>query len=246
MIRSFKIGDTYKYVKYFLSIILILKIVKNRTKIVSMLSGFETDTRCDTVHPRLSYDTPLASFDEGDDCLNLLGELDLFFQPLYGLRDVQLRSKKDMVCFFQMTDCFLGKTAAFEADQVEPDHLERITASLDVRWDVFGHPITAPSDGVASDFDELVDGDDAPDIGVIVDLSVSPHVDSIGEDDMIPDAAIVGNMDIGHEKTIAADHCFHAFPGPPMKTAELSDDVPVAYLQRRWFAFVFEILRRIA
>jgi hypothetical protein len=98
---------------------------------------------------------------------------------------------------------------------------------------------------MASNFDELVDGDNAPHIGVIVDLSVSTHVDSIGKDDMIPDAAIVGNVDIGHEKTIAADHCFHAFPGPPMKTAELSNDVPVAYLQRRWVTFIFEILRSI-
>ena len=144
-----------------------------------------------------------------------------------------------------MTDCLLRKAAAFEADEIKSGSFEGITGSPDVRGDILGHPVATSNDGMASDFNELVNGHNTPDNSVIMDLRVPSHIHNICKYNVVTDPAVVGDMDVGHQKTVAPDDGFIAVSCTAMKAAKLPYDVSIPDLESGRITLIFEILGSI-
>jgi hypothetical protein len=95
--------------------------------------------------------------------------------------------------------------------------------------------------------DELVDAAHAAQDGPVADVRVAREGSIVGEHGLVADAAIMGDVRIGHEPVVVAD-ARHAFVlhRTSMDRAELADRVAVADLGARGLARVFLVLVRLA
>ncbi len=67
---------------------------------------------------------------------------------------------------------------------------------------------------------------------------------SIGEDDVVADYAVMGNVGVGHDQSMAADaRQASALGGAAIDGNELADNVVVADLEARGLAFIAQVLR---
>ena len=146
----------------------------------------------------------------------------------------------------EMGDGFVRESPPFQSDRIEPCGPQGISGRFDIGRDILGDSVSSSDEGMAADLDELMYGDQAANVGVIVDLGVSAHIHGIGQDDVIADPTIMGDMYIGHQEAVMADCRFHAGRCAAMETAEFADDGPVSDLQCGRLPPVFEILRRTA
>src|SRR5690348_5079614 len=68
---------------------------------------------------------------------------------------------------------------------------------------------------------------------------------SIGQDDVVADHAVMGNVGVGHDQGMAPNARQASAPcGAAIDGNELADNVVVPNLQTRGFAFVAQVLRR--
>jgi hypothetical protein len=91
---------------------------------------------------------------------------------------------------------------AFEADEVDANQLCAVTLCNAERWHVLRNHGTASDECVAPDLAELMDAREAADDDVIAEVDVSREADAIGNDDVTADAAIVGDVGVGHQQAM--------------------------------------------
>ena len=95
-------------------------------------------------------------------------------------------------------------TGPAHADNIDTD--DAIDALLnDKRRNVLGSGREAAEQGQAADANELVQGAIARKIDVVFEHTVSGQQGTIGDDAMIADLAIVGDMAMGHEEIVVPD-----------------------------------------
>ena len=75
-----------------------------------------------------------------------------------------------------------------------------------------------------------------------LDLDVAGHVDGVGEDDVIPDPAVVGHVGVGHDEAVAPHPCDPRGRRAPVQGRVLADRGAGADLQRALLAVVLEVL----
>ena len=97
---------------------------------------------------------------------------------------------------------------------------------------------------VPSDRNELMNCRQPADNRPLFDRYVTPHLDRVGNNNIVADCAIVGNMNVRHQQTIAADSRFHVFSCPAIERAKFPDCCSVADLERCFFVLEFQILRK--
>src|SRR5207249_11958532 len=78
---------------------------------------------------------------------------------------------------------------------------------------------------------------------LVFDRHVAGHLDAVGEDDVVPDDAIVGDVDVRHDEAALADRGLARRGGAAVDRAVLADDRAVADLDPGLLALVLEILR---
>src|SRR3989344_412022 len=100
---------------------------------------------------------------------------------------------------------------------------------------------------MSADAAKLVHQRKAAQNGVVTDRHVTGQAGAIGENRSIADLAVMRQMAIGHDEIVMTEpRHTPARHGGAIESAVLPDDVPIADLKPGGFAFVPQMLRRIA
>jgi hypothetical protein len=92
-----------------------------------------------------------------------------------------------------------------------------------------------------------VDGAETAQNRVVLDHHMTGQRDLVGEDDTVPDPAVMCDMGAGHDQAAVPDPGLHAAPfGADVHGDVFADYRVPADRQPRRFALVFAILRRVA
>ncbi len=129
----------------------------------------------------------------------LLGQLHEDFFPR------QAATVDQPVGFFELVHVFVLVAGAAEADQVEPDHHGGGAIDGDEGGNVLHHVGLSADHGQAAYAAELVDADLPRDVGPVFHDDVAGESGAIGDDDVIADMAIVGEVHADHDEVVAAD-----------------------------------------
>ena len=86
-----------------------------------------------------------------------------------------------------------------------------------------------------------------PKIAIIIDANMPPQGGGIGQDDVVADDAVVGDVGIGHEQIVVADAGNAASPlGAAIDGNTLAKDIVVADHQPSFLPAVAQVLWRVA
>jgi len=100
---------------------------------------------------------------------------------------------------------------------------------------------------MSADAAKLVHQRKAAQNSVVTNRHVTGQAGAIGENRSIADLAVMRQMAIGHDEIVMAEpRHTTARHGSTIESAVLPDDVPVADLKPGGFAFITQMLRRIA
>ena len=98
-----------------------------------------------------------------------------------------------------------------------------------------------------ADLHELVDGGKSPDDHPLADLDMPAQGGAVGEDGLVADDAVVGDMCVRHQQDVIAQPRDALIVGrAAVDGTALAEDVAVADLQPRRLAGVLLVLRRAA
>ena len=100
-------------------------------------------------------------------------------------------------------------------------------------------------DGMGADAAELVDSAESPDHRVIAHHNVACQGAVVGENHMITDDAVMGDVGVGEEISITADTGHASRGGGAVNGREFAKSVVGPDLQMSRFGLVFEILRTL-
>lgn len=106
----------------------------------------------------------------------------------------------------QPADCFCRQSSSFESQRVYPIGMGPPFAhSFGIGKDISGDDGVSPDKAVRADPAELVDAAERPYRGIVTDRDVTGQSRRISKDDVVPEVAIVGDMNIGHEIIVVFD-----------------------------------------
>ena len=94
-----------------------------------------------------------------------------------------------------------------------------------------------------TDFSELLDGHESFQDGPVFDFDMACKIDIIGQDDPVSEAAVVGDVYVGHEQAIASDYGLVGVGGTSINGYELADGGAVANFNGSFFSLDFQVLR---
>lgn len=141
-------------------------------------------------------------------------------------------------------DLLLAESAPLQSYEVETRQKSPLALHPPERDDVVLDARHAADDRVRTDADELKNGGQAADNGMVANLNMPRQGRIVGHDDMIAHNAIMRDMNAHHEKSPIPYHGFHR-PGPSagVHCDMLADGVVGAYDKLGQLALVFEVLR---
>ena len=99
---------------------------------------------------------------------------------------------------------------------------------------------------MSANLTELVDGGQPSDDGMVFYHDVSRQSGSVGEDDMVSEVTIMGNVSIGHEEAVMTDDRLSSpRRSPPVQRDILPDDILISQDEVGFFSSVGKGLRRL-
>ena len=120
-------------------------------------------------------------------------------------------------------------------------------AAVTYAGDILGHGGKDTSQGVGANAAILVNRSEPPEHRPVTDMYVSGQCRVVGEHGMVPDCAVVCDMDICHDPVVVA-HAGLAgvLHGTPIDGAVFANRIAVSDVQLRGFAGVLLVLRIVA
>jgi hypothetical protein len=97
-----------------------------------------------------------------------------------------------------------------------------------------------------SDHAELVDRTQTADDDPLPESHVAAQSDAVCHDHVASDDAIMADVGVGHEQTIAPDRGLPGFGCPAIEGDKLANHGLLTDLQKGWLALILEVLRRTA
>lgn len=172
--------------------------------------GAEEGARTERIRERLANNAAFCRLEELDQRIDFR-EIREFFADLFdGGGNGEAGVAENPASRMKGADCFIGKTAAAEADMVDIVSMHTIsTATIgdEVGCDVLFDEGSAANHGMATDANELVASDEAGDDGPIANMHFAGELRCVGDDDMVSEDTAVGDMAVGHQETVIADDC---------------------------------------
>jgi len=163
-----------------------------------------------------------------------------------GLFDVQVGPAEEPVGFPQGADFFRGEPPAFQADLIDAADFGRIAVGDHEGGHVLNDLGAAADDGMTPNAAKLVDPAEAADNGVVLHHHMTGQGAIVGENDMMADQAIVGDVGVGQEIVMVADDGLATRAGSAIDRAELPEAVGIPDFQMGGLDGVFEILGPLA
>jgi hypothetical protein len=145
-----------------------------------------------------------------------------------------------------LADSVFGEAAALEAGGVQSVSASATFGSgFREGKDVASDRRPAADECMRADANKMVHRTKRSHRGPFFHDDVSAQSCGVGEDDVVSDHAIMRNVGVGHDESVAADASeASAFHGATIDGDEFADGVVVADFEARGFVFVTQILRR--
>ena len=158
---------------------------------------------------------------------------------------VELRPEKYPIDLFQLFDGGLGYSFSLQADCVDAESLglAAIADRLDVGQGIAGDHREPADKGMGTDAAELVHGGKCADGRMVLDEHVAGESRSVGHNDIITDARVVGHVAVSHKQVVVPNR---SKPSAAFCSAiyrdEFTEDIPSTDMEMRDFPLVLEIL----
>src|SRR4030042_6805625 len=189
-------------------------------------------------HPHLDFfhlaaDPPLRMSDKLEEMLDPW-ELKnvIFLNGLHRLLQGEPGSEDDPVGLLQSLDFLLRKLVAFQTDVVEPVKLRPVSSGHRLGRKVLDHAGYPTDHRMSTNPAELMDRNQSANNRMIFDENVSSQGCHIGHDHIIPNLTVVGDMGVGHDKSLISKNGFSApFDRSSMEGDVLPNDIMIPHLQ---------------
>lgn len=135
-----------------------------------------------------------------------------------------------------------AEASTLQADDVQAASASRIAVGGAVWRDILGDFGTTADDATGANATELVDGAQPAEDDMIFHGDMSGKGPIVGEDHMISDDAIVGNVDVAQEMVVAADEGLLIGCSGAVNGAEFPKSVVITHLKPSRLPLVLQIL----
>ena len=195
--------------------------------------------------PGTGDDAPLGIPDEAEDVVTLLRLREVLLDVGNGIADVHPLEEESVIDVLDLVDFLLGKAAAGKTDPVHALEAHRFAAGEHIRRDVLDDLEPGAHHGMHAHMGELVRQGASAQDGPVLEFRLARQGDMAHEDAVAADAAVMGDMDIGHHERVAAHlrHELAAGLGAAVDGGALADGDPVPDLHPGDLAFILEVLR---
>ena len=152
-----------------------------------------------SVPSSLLDDTSLGRLDEIEQEFHLSGQIAFAPQFFERLRRISLFGEQGVKSMAQALDGLVAKPAALESDGVDAVRMRAPLADgLGVGENIAGDHGVATDESMRSDAAELMHAAERPDGRVIVDGHMTRERGGIGQNDVISQMAVVGDVSVRH------------------------------------------------
>jgi len=122
-----------------------------------------------------------------------------------------------------------------------------VADSASIRQSILYDDRRGADESVTADTAELVDAGIRPNGCIIFDQYMAGERRKVGENDVVPNSAIMGDVRLGHEQIVRTDLGYIATHfGATMDRGEFAEGVPLAGEQPASFALVLQVVRDLA
>ena len=144
-----------------------------------------------------------------------------------------------------LANAVFGETAALESGGVEAVGVGVAGGNgFGKRKHVAGDGGAATNEGVGTDANKMVHRAKRAHRGPLFDDYVASQRCGVGQNDVVADRAVVGNVGVGHDQRMIADAGqASALSGAAIDGDELAYGVVVADFEARWFVLIAQVLR---
>lgn len=177
-----------------------------------------------------------------DDFVSLFGGRQLGFDAFEGVAVVHVGEVEVTIYLLYVANGFVGEVATAQPDRVDSGIGYGVAAGFDVGGDVFVDVRATLYHHMSPDVGELVYEASAADDGVIVDDDFAGYLCRIGDNDVVADDTVVGDVRIGHDQAVAAYDGFTFGSGAAVHGDAFAQRGVVAYLRRGVFSLKFHVL----
>ena len=153
-----------------------------------------------------------------------------------------LLEEEGLVSGLEGPDVFLGETAALKAYQVQAAELGRVPIGNCEGGNILHDLGAAAHHGVSAHPAELVNAGKSRENDVIFYRDVTGKSGGVGEDTVVSDYCIVGNMSVGEQVVVGTDPGGVLRAGSAMDGDELAEGIAVSYSGVGGFAGILQIL----
>ena len=153
-----------------------------------------------------------------------------------------LLEEEGLVSGLEGPDVFLGETAALKAYQVQAAELGRVPIGNCEGGNILHDLGAAAHHGVSAHPTELVNAGKSRENDMIFHRDVTGKSGGVGEDTVVSDYCIMGNMSIGEKVVVGTDPGGVLLGGSAMDGDELAEGIAVSYAGVGGFAGILQIL----
>src|SRR5713101_2835293 len=216
-------------------------------KITRGLAGHHAYDDRVAAHLRLPDDSAARAVEEIHQHLQLGTGLYLRGDFPARLLEDEPRAVQGLVGLLDRSDFFGAEAAPLQPLAVDPERLRGVPRRHDIRRQVLQQHRRDPGDRMRADRDELMRPGESAENGVIPDANMAGKRRDVGEDRMVADLAVMGDVDVSHDPVVASDPCdARVLRGAAIEAAVLADRVALADLERGRLAAVLFVLGRAA
>jgi hypothetical protein len=165
---------------------------------------------------------------------------------LAGLFDVEIPPIEKTIGFAQGPNFLCVEASTLKANLIDTPDLRGISVGDHVRGDILDDLCAATENRVSSNAAVLMHAAESANDRVVFDNHMTGQSAVVGENDVVPDDAIMGNVRVREKVIVTANDRFCLGHRPAIDGAKLSKAVLIADLQICWLSTIFEVLAALA
>ena len=188
------------------------------------------------------HDASFTVANEKDDFIAFLGGRKFSLDTLDGVGVVEAGLVEDAVDVLYFVYFLVGEVATAQADGVNTDIGKGKSSGFDERRNIFPDEGTALHHDMTANMNELMYSCHTAQNSIVIDTYFTGKLTSVGDDAIIPNGTVMGDVGVGHDQAIATDLCDAFSGGTAIDSGAFADCSIVADDNDRFFATEFEIL----
>ena len=194
----------------------------------------------------MSTNPTLRPRDEVNQQIHLGEAVFLAAQNLDRFAIIPLFPVEDTMGMLDRSDRFVGKTATFQTDRIDRPHFGRVTVGDHKGRHILYDLRATAGDGMGPDTTELMHRRETAHDCIIADRNMTGKGTVIRENNVIAHHAVMSDVTIGEEISVASDDRIRPWSGAPVDGTKFPKGISLADLQISRFTLILQILRALS